>query len=247
MRKLLLLIPLAGILLVVIYQLLAGGDAGRELLAKAVEAHGGEARYEKSRTGVAKGIGKESRAHDLPFSWEENFQLPGRLKSSIRKDFGGPTTLTHLYADGKHRIFQDKKEVNVTSLEEEGENIESMPDILGRLVLAMRRKTTITPVEDIMVRSRPAAGIEIDAGDQRKLRLYFDKQTHFLVKMTKEKKDPHAGSVEVELFCTDYKDVDGIAVPGKIAIYQDGKMQVEMTVIDVKFLKSLDDSVFAGP
>lgn len=245
MRKLLYLLPLAGLLGALAYNYFAGGDTGRALLARAIEAHGGEARFDRTRTGFTRGKGKEVVPHDVPFTWEESFQLPHRLKSVIRKPWLG--SQTHLYADGKHWVFREKQEMGVTNLEEAGENIESMPDILGRLVTAWRLKGEIKPLEDTVVRGRRAAGIELNTPGHPRLQLYFDKQTYRLVKMTKEKALPDKGTVVVELYCGDYKDVDGVAVPGTISVYQDGQPYIELTVNEVKFVDKLDDSHFARP
>jgi len=245
MRKLLYLIPLALLLGLLGYNYFAGGDSGRALLARAIEAHGGESRFDRTRTGFTKGKGNELVPHDMPFTWEETFQLPHRLKSVIRKQWLG--SQTHIYADGKHRVFREKEEMSVIDLEEAGENIESMPDILGRLVTAWRLKGQVTPLADTVVRGRQAAGIEIDTPGHPRLQLYFDKQTYRLVKMTKEKALPDKGTVLVELYCSAYKDVDGVAVPGSISVYQDGRPFIELTIHEVKFVEKIDDSHFARP
>lgn len=246
MRKLLLLIPLAGILLAALYHFLSRTDAGRELLAQAVEAHGGEAGYQRTRIGTVKGVGLQSLAHDVPFTWEETFHLPDRLKRVLRMPTH-QTALTQLAANGKYRVFDGPQEVSSTPLEEVNDLVESTPDILGRLVMAMRRKTEITLIDEIEVQGRPAAGIEVDQGAAGKVQLYFDRQSHRVVKMTRHQKLPEAGTVWVELFPWEYQVVDGVAIPYKMRIYREGQLSFDMTVKEVKFVERLDDSVFAGP
>ena len=51
----------------------------------------------------------------------------------------------------------------------------------------------------------------------------------------------------VETTYEQYKDVDGGMVPMRIKAVQDGKMLVDLTLVDLKFADKFDDDTFAKP
>jgi hypothetical protein len=76
--------------------------------------------------------------------------------------------------------------------------------------------------------------------------VYFDKETGLLAKMEYQTIDASNGKeINEERIVKEYmKNKDGIMVPKKIVLKQDGKAFAETETVEMKFLESLDDSEF---
>ena len=81
---------------------------------------------------------------------------------------------------------------------------------------------------------------------QKDVNLYFDKETGLLTKMEYQTIDASTGKdLNEERIVKEYmKNKDGIMVPKKTVIKQDGKVFAETETVEMKFLESLEDSEF---
>ena len=96
---------------------------------------------------------------------------------------------------------------------------------------------------------RDVEGINVTREGRPNVTLFFDKQTHLLVKSTTVVKSPEQGNkevAEVHLY-KDYKPIDGLQSPTKSLVTRDGKKFVESEVVEEVRHEKLDDSVFAKP
>jgi hypothetical protein len=84
---------------------------------------------------------------------------------------------------------------------------------------------------------------------QRDVNLFFDKRSGLLVKSQYTVKPEERGGKEVsqEVVYGNYKEVQGLQQPMKIAIKRDGKQLVEAHNSDMKLSESLPDADFAKP
>jgi outer membrane lipoprotein-sorting protein len=74
--------------------------------------------------------------------------------------------------------------------------------------------------------------------------MYINAGNH-LVHKTKQKSMGQAGTeVDTEVFFSDYKDIDGMPTPHLVSIYQNGEEFAVMTVSEIKYNSSLEDSLF---
>lgn len=78
-----------------------------------------------------------------------------------------------------------------------------------------------------------------------KVTFYVDAGTYLPI-MTKATDVNQMGAeVEAETYYSDYKKVDGIQVPHKISVFQDGQQFMIVTISEVDFNSGLEDSLFA--
>ena len=108
---------------------------------------------------------------------------------------------------------------------------------------------TLTTLDEIKVEGKPAQGIKVAHKGHGDVSLWFDKDSGLLVKSAQRLKSAQQGGKEVlhEGFFSNYQDVQGVQIPMKILVHQDGKKLVEAENHDVKLAEKLDDKTFAKP
>ena len=100
--------------------------------------------------------------------------------------------------------------------------------------------------KDIDVNGRPAHGIPVSRANKAELRLYFDAQSHLLVKIARRATE--AGlELEKEYFYGDHEAVQGVMMPKKYSEWTGGRKLVEVNSINYKFHSSIDDKFFEKP
>ena len=108
---------------------------------------------------------------------------------------------------------------------------------------------TLTALDETKVDGKPASGIKIAHKGHGDVSLWFDKDSGLLVKSAQRLKSAQQGGKEVlhEGFFSNYQAVQGVQIPMKIVVHQDGKKLVEAENHDVKLAEKLDDKTFAKP
>jgi hypothetical protein len=246
MRKVLLLVPVIAGLGVLLYSWYAPDD-GRKLLDRAIAAHGGEENVAKSRVGILSGKGKKAGDHFLiPYTWEENFDLPNRYKWVSKRGFlGQASTMTMLFIDGKNWLQIDNEPPVVQATDRPSR--QTVAAFLDQLVDIRKHSTPLRLLPEAVVLDRPAVGFEAKSKDWGTVQLYFDKESALLLKLSKDLAQTGSEEGTIEMVCSGYQEHDGIALPSFVQMYRDGKLIYEETVLAAKFVDRHADSVFAKP
>jgi hypothetical protein len=93
---------------------------------------------------------------------------------------------------------------------------------------------------------KPAVGVNISRPDRRDAQMYFDTQTGLPVKLAVKVRE--AGlDVNREFAFGGYEKFDGIKLPTKITVTQNGRKIEDWTVTDYKFPDKIEDKVFEKP
>jgi hypothetical protein len=96
------------------------------------------------------------------------------------------------------------------------------------------------------VDGRPAYGIRVSRANKSEMRLYFDSQTHLLVKIARRARE--AGiEIEKEYLYSDHQPVQGVMVPKRYSEWTSGRKFVDVNSIDYKFHSSIDEKYFTKP
>lgn len=225
--------------------------AVKELIAKAIKAHGGKdvlTKYKASENKMKGTVHVMGMAID--FTGEVAYQAPNRMRIEIDAEVGGMTFKTiQVLAGDKGWISTNGKVSKMTKdmLAEGKEQFHS--GAVTRLVVLEQKGYTLSPLGEAKVNGREAVGVRVAHKGYRDVSLYFDKKTHMLVKSETRGKDLMAGGEEYtgETFYSDYKKVDGVQVAHKVVVKRDGKKYVEGEITESKVAEKLDDSVFAKP
>jgi hypothetical protein len=97
------------------------------------------------------------------------------------------------------------------------------------------------------VEGRDAAGVRVSSKQQADIDLFFDKQTGLLVKSERMAMDPDRDDVRREDYFRNYRDSAGGKHWTTLAIYEDGKLLLQMDVVSLQCVDRIPDQEFAKP
>jgi hypothetical protein len=224
-----------------------GAADAKALLEKAIKAHGGSDNLGKVKAvnlvvkgkfyGMGEGIDYTLNiALQKPF--QQRFTVEGqgfKFSQIINKDKGWT-------ALGDNVTELDKEAVQEAK---EGLHADSISDLWP----ASLKDAKLDSVGEVKVNDKPALGVRVEVKGYRDVTLYFDKETHLLVKRERRGKDVQNGGGEFgeETFYSDFKEVGGVKIPHKMTIKRDGKQYVEGELTEFKPADKIDEKQFAKP
>jgi hypothetical protein len=229
----------------------AAQDEARAVIARAVQAYGGEAKLARLRCLRTTTRGTlQLPGGEAGFAAETSAQLPGRIKNVLHCDLQGRThTLTQVI---------DGEQVAVV-VDGQAQPVKQQTEAELRELLYAQQVQTLTPLlrdaayqltlaGEERVNGRPAVAVQVAARGHRDVVLSFDQATGLLVKARRRTVDQAtAREVLQEEEYGDYRDRDGLLRPVKVVVFKDGRKFMEAEVVTIKYLEKLDDSVFALP
>ncbi len=239
--------------------LLAGGatlvrgddETARAIIARAIKAEGGAERLAKIKAGIAKSKGTlELLGNRINLTSEDYFQLPNRIKNVVTLEVLNMTvTVTTVFN-------QDKLWIQAQGQTQELKDPNLLAELKHQLYLGKvgllfpltEPGCQLSSLEEIQIAGRPAVGVGIVAQGQRDVKMYFDKKTGLTVKLETRAYDSQTRKeVNQEKFYSDFRLVDGVHVPRKVVVHQDGKQFMEIEITEFRLLEKLDDAIFARP
>jgi hypothetical protein len=224
-------------------------DEARKILAKAIEAQGGEEALNKYQAGTIKTKGHIEVLGGFDFTQEINFQLPNKVREELSFEINGQAIRTVVAYDGKKGAI----EVNGKKIPDNDKITESLRDgvqllEVGKLVPLKGKAYELMTVGEAQVNGKPAVGIRASKKGQRDVTLYFDKETHLLAKLEQRTVDAQSGQeVDQERIFTEYQKVNGVPMPKRVIVNRDGKKFLEAEVTDFQQFEKLDDGMFTLP
>ncbi len=226
-----------------------GQDEARAIVEKAIKAQGGEEYLKKYQAGAIKAKGRIEIGGGLDFEQEISIQMPDKFRDEVTLTINGNPVRTVAVFDGKKGAI----EVMGKKLPSD-EKLQRMLRDAGQTIAAMQllplrgKDYEVSVVGEAQVNGKPAIGIRAAKKDQPDVTLYFDKETHYLVKAESRTIDFMSGQeVAQERIMTDYQKVDGRPVPKHVLINRDGKKFIEAEVLEMKDVEKFDDRMFTLP
>jgi hypothetical protein len=215
------------------------------IIDRAVKAHGGADALAKVRTAVRAGEGVLFQGDTkTPFTDELMLNLPNQWRDSVVIDKKVHFAMAVNGEKGWQAVSGTVTEIGPARLKELREEIY----ILGLETLAPLQKPgfDLTPLPEIKIADRPAIGVKVSSKGHADAKLYFDNQTHLLMKI--ERSAQEAGlKLNKEYLFGDYKDFDGVKLPTRQVELLEGKEVMELTSASYKFPSKPDETVFAKP
>jgi hypothetical protein len=237
--------------------LAAGGVAAADekaeaLVKKAIEAQGGvEAlgKYPAARFTMKGEI--SIMGMDLELSGDMAY-MPDKFRMNINMTVMGQQINVHQVVNGEKgkrsvkvgdNVMASTVEKDEIVLSRMGREVEKLTPLLDA------KKFTIRTGDDEDVNGKKAAlVIATPKGLDREFKLFFDKDSWLMVKSAHQGKGPGEGGAQVDVyqesFPSEYKKVNGVQVPTKLEIHNDGKKFMTATLSDYEVLEKLDDSEF---
>jgi hypothetical protein len=246
--------PLAALSTVILLglgtNLRAADDQPKDVILKAIKAHGGEEALTKNKAGTSKGKGKITipGVGEVEFTQETAHMLPDKFKESVQMSIMGQNITVLTLVNGDKMTI----EANGMAVDVDDKTKEMMANAgnlikAGKLVPLIKEKGyELSLIGEDKVEDKPAIGIRVVAKDKKELNLYFDKETHLLVKLEHRSVDPFTkNEINEERIIAEYgKSKDGLPAPKKVIVKHDSKKFLEIEITEVEFFEKLDDSEF---
>jgi hypothetical protein len=225
----------------------ARADDRAEALAvveKAVKAQGGAEGLTKAAVATRSGKGVLSLGAEIAFTSEETYNLPGQVrvklevgKMQLQRVLNGDKGWQQSAGGETLELAKDR----LSELQEEG-----YVWWLTTLAPLLKDGFDLAPLAEAKVNGRPALGVKVSARNRPDAALYFDKESGLLVKIARRARETGV-EVNKEYFYSDYKDVDGVKVPGKEVTHVNGRKFYEVQYREYKFLGKTDEATFGRP
>ena len=240
---------------VVLWLTLAGlaqaGDreVALETVDQAIKAHGGEATLNRALTFVRTASGTlHTFAKPLPFKDQLTVQLPERFRSSV--EVGEQDTKFRLVVViNKDTGWQQSGGATMELTKERLGELREEAYVLYLTTLTPLKKDSgmeLTPLPEGKVNDAPVIGIKVSQKGHADSKLYFDKNTHLLVKI--ERRVTEAGLlVTKEYLYSDHKNFGGVKLPGKMIESMNGRKVSEVSSFNYQFPNRAEESAFGKP
>jgi hypothetical protein len=236
--------------LLVVSGLLRAQESPREIIERAIRAHGGQERLARVRADRVRLSGTlHVGGGAVSFTNETTVQLPDRFKSVVRVTVRDKTqTIVHLLDGGRAAILADGAPQPVSSVHIAQLRQTLQLDHALRLVpLLTDPAFTLEPLGDTPINGRPAVGVRVLGYGQRDVRLFFDRQSGLLVK-TEQLLDGVGGKdVRNEAYYSRYQDMGGYLRPTRVVAYRDGRRVMDAELMSATPLDQVDPAEFSKP
>ena len=225
-------------------------DDPKDVIAKAVKAHGGEEFLTKHQAAQSKNKGKVDipGVGDAEFTQETAYMLPDKFKDAMELKVAGQTVNVLTLVNGDKAVI----EVNGTAIDIPDAAKAALKDVghllkVARLAPLLKEKGyELNIIGEDKVEGKEVVGVRVSMKDRKDISLYFDKKTHLLAKLVHRTADPMTGNeVEEERIITEYQKLkDGVPAAKKVILKRDGKQFLEAEVLETQYLEKLDDGEF---
>ena len=226
------------------------GDA-RELVEKAIRAHGGEENVARLQSVRIKVEGEAELAPGqpaVPLVVEDVWQMPDRYKTTSRTTLSGQAftqTLCINETGGWAQVNGQVQPLPDAGLKEMKE--QKWAEDMDRLLPLRDKSLKIIQIEDSALDNRPVAGIKVEAPDHRAVRLYFDKESGLLVKREQEVLGNDGAMTLQSVVFSDFAVKDGVKHWTKISAYRNGKRFIAATLKELQIGKPIEPNEFQQP
>jgi hypothetical protein len=226
-------------------------DAVRDLVDKAIQAHGGAATIDKYPAGRAKAKGTIIlQGAEYPFLLERVYQMPGKLRITSEMEIQRikrPVTCVvngNAVAELAGGLAQEMPKSQVTELRTAAYVLN-----LTRLTPLLKdKKLELSSAGEREIDKRPVVGISVSSDGHKEVRLYFDKETQLLAAVERSDFDDRGRTVEHLEVYSKYRQAAGLKYPTKTLIKQGGKRYVESETTEFTPLTKIDSREFQiGP
>ncbi len=220
-------------------------DDALAIIDRAVKAQGGADAIAKVRTAVRAGVGVMFQGETkTPFTDELMLNLPNQWRDTVDIDKKLHFVMAVNGEKGWQAVSGTVGEIGPARLKELREEIYVLE--LETLLPLQKPDFDLAAVPEIKVVDRPAAGVKVSSKGHADAKLYFDNQTHLLVKI--ERSAQEAGlKLNKEYLFGNYKEFDGVKMPTSQMEMLEGKEVMELTSASYKFPAKPDEAAFRKP
>jgi hypothetical protein len=228
----------------------SAADDAIAIIDKSIKAYGGAEALDKTKImqwrskGTAHAMGVKI-AYTADYSW----QMPNKMRFDMDATFMDQKIAISAGSDGK--TYWEKSMDTVRDMEKKKADAfrhQVYTMSLSLLVPLKGKEYTLSASGEEKIEGKPALGVLVSHKGTPDVMLYFDKESHLIVKQQTQIWDEFTDKdVNQEVFFSDYKDKDGTKIFAKMVIKRDGKIFVEEEFSDQKVTDKLDAKLFEKP
>ena len=229
----------------------SAADGPKDILIKAIKAHGGEEVLTKYLASQSKNKGKLTLdgIGEVEFTQETAVMMPDKFKETLEVTvMGQKVNVVTLVSGDKISIERNGMDVPISDQVKAAMKEAQHRIKVARMVAPVKEKGyELSAAGEIKVEDKLAVGVRVSAKGYKDVTLYFDKTTGLLAKFEGQTVDASTGNdIMEERFVLEYqKNNLGIPSPKKILVKRDGKTFMEAEITEPKMLEKLEDSVFS--
>jgi hypothetical protein len=221
------------------------------ILDEAIKAQGGEAALGKA-VGLyfkVKGTAYDDDMQRTRLSFEWFIQGYDKERTV---SFDGDDKVTEVEAiNGKEgwTKYGDRATEKLSSEQLESRRDEIYLNWVTMLVPLKAKGFRLSPLAETSIAGRKAVGILVVQDKHDRISLYFDKNTHLLMKYERKYNNVAVGKVvDEECVYSDYRNLQETKQPFKMEVFWDGKKVYDLRILEMKLHeKPLDDGLFSKP
>jgi hypothetical protein len=227
------------------------GDNAKAVIEKAIEAQGGAKNLAKLKTTHEKAKGNVFIG-GMQFGFKADIyqELPTKTRTELTIDAGGMeiAVIEVLNGDkGWSSVAGQTKDVDDKELAQMKEDLHASY-VTSLTPLLADKGFELTTLGEAKVDGKAAVGVKVAYKGRKDIKVYFDKESNLLVKVSRPGQDPvdkHA--VVQDEFYSNYKVVDGVKQPHRVVVNHDDKKFMEAEILQFEFPASIDAKMFARP
>jgi hypothetical protein len=241
-------------LVAVVAALVVGGvasaqDSPRDVIQRAIKAHGGEEKLGRITCDKVKVQGVLHVGNDdVPFSAETFVQMPTQFKNTVTLTINdAKVVLVQILNGEKTSVTKDGQPQKVTdAMDHDMRETMHLERAVRLAPLLTDKGFELTALEETKVNNQPVTGVKASMKGHKDIRLYFDKETNLLVKTEHMHDDGKEGKeVKQEEYYGAFKDLGGgFKRPTRVTAYRDGKKIMDAQLLEVSYLEKIPESEF---
>jgi hypothetical protein len=239
---------LAGLLAVAFHSGRAAEPDPKTLVEQAIKAHGGEAELKKVQISTSQFKGKiQSPAGELDVSGEVASDKDVRQRVALQLEVGGMKVevLSVLTNDsGWVKVNDVVIDLDADKVAEARE--QSHGHWVATLVPLRGPEYKLAGRGEVKVLDKPAYGVIASRDGRRDVQLFFDKETHLLVKTEQRVKDEAGKELTEESYFSNFEEKNA-RQPMKVSVRRDDMPYMDAEVTSFQTKEKLEDSLFQTP
>jgi hypothetical protein len=224
----------------------------KEVIEKAINALGGEAKLAalESKAIQTKSKGKiDFGGNQGEFTATTTTQGLNKFKQEFKGEIGGNEIKAVSVMDGDkawRRFGGDTSKLEDDQLA--GQKRTVYLTLVPSLMLPLKGKDfKVESAKEDKADNKPCVALKIVGPDKKDFQLFFDKESGLPVKMVATVPGFQGDEFTQETTYSNYKEFDGVKRPTKSASKRNGENFMEVEITDVKVLDKADPKAFAEP
>jgi len=221
----------------------ASVERGRQVLQKAQQAAGGAERLAAVKD-ITKTVKMQGMQGGMSADQTTQIVLPDVLRQENVLPFGKIT----VFVEGSNGWMQSPQGRLPLPPPQLKQTRSALFRVREAILLSDRDPArTANFIEEADVDGRKAEVIEISTQDGQSVRLWVDVSSGEVIKSAYQGESIGGPGATVEELYSDYREVEGMQVPFKVTILQDGSKYLDAEVVEVKFNSGLDKEQLSVP